>query len=196
MRTIPTHVGRTPDGISYRTRNPDHPHARGENGYMQQHPTTQCGPSPRTWGERATSSRHIVSSWTIPTHVGRTGDSVGGKRIQPDHPHARGENTFREVDQPASDGPSPRTWGEPIRGIPGRAVGRTIPTHVGRTKSQSPWEREEPDHPHARGENTIQNVRTVLARGPSPRTWGEHTQDHREGEAGRTIPTHVGRTLS
>jgi len=72
LRTIPTHVGRTVPRRQGGLRDPDHPHARGENPPVTFGESGADGPSPRTWGEQ----REIRSAgpWlrTIPTHVGRT----------------------------------------------------------------------------------------------------------------------------
>ena len=54
----------------------DHPHARGENCCASRRPA-DSGPSPRTWGERATAAISLVTARTIPTHVGRTLDFPG-----------------------------------------------------------------------------------------------------------------------
>ena len=72
--------------------------------------------------------------------------------------------------------------------------GRTIPTHVGRTGAWTWRARAKADHPHARGENALPSTLRRHRNGPSPRTWGERARSVRNKVAGRTIPTHVGRT--
>ena len=128
--------------------------------------------------------------------MGRTASPSPKLRVPPDHPHARGENWCITVQRPFHHGPSPRTWGERGRGRPPIVEVRTIPTHVGRTAIYSSGASVHTDHPHARGENGDCGCCAHLRVGPSPRTWGE--QEHGRGEQGRkrTIPTHVGRTLS
>jgi len=55
-----------------------------------------------------------------------------------------------------NSGPSPRTWGEQPEARLGPDVSRTIPTHVGRTRTLASLSAWAPDHPHARGENISQ----------------------------------------
>src|SRR5271157_406735 len=194
VRTIPTHVGRTPYTTNSHPCNPDHPHARGENGCLSASWTTPIGPSPRTWGEHARNAWSSLSGRTIPTHVGRTENDPGCDRRRPDHPHARGENTHSVWITGGVCGPSPRTWGEPQSPVPAAADFRTIPTHVGRTVTPFMNNLSFPDHPHARGENKSLVPRPPKKTGPSPRTWGEPRVTLPQGPCTRTIPTHVGRT--
>ena len=55
---------------------------------------------------------------------------------------------------------------------------------------------EQADHPHARGENTLPELRDMYGRGPSPRTWGKLAKTADITDPGRTIPTHVGKTAA
>ncbi len=112
-RTIPTHVGRTATTRAAKRSPPDHPHARGENTPFRQWRARGPGPSPRTWGERQLNGQVVANRRTIPTHVGRTCNSLAAPLTHPDHPHARGENTGLEKWGLPEGGPSPRTWGEP-----------------------------------------------------------------------------------
>ncbi len=50
------------------------------------------------------------------------------------------------------------------------------------------------DHPHARGENVSHTSRASALAGPSPRAWGEPSQNIEVLKRTRTIPTRVGRT--
>ena len=194
MRTIPTHVGRTSGGNRPPRDRPDHPHARGENAVRPSIRSSNHGPSPRTWGELAAQMAARSAERTIPTHVGRTRLNLCRALPGTDHPHARGENGQIAALITTSNGPSPRTWGEPgLHGHAG-AGGRTIPTHVGRTPSRSSPRRRPTDHPHARGENNANMQVYANELGPSPRTWGEPDQARRARPPRRTIPTHVGRT--
>ena len=111
-----------------------------------------------------------------------------------DHPHARGENSKRKRQMSKRAGPSPRTWGEPSWLRFDRSPRRTIPTHVGRTYIVKAKNKAGADHPHARGENRARGISYVNDSGPSPRTWGEPPRAESGARAGRTIPTHVGRT--
>ena len=111
-RTIPTHVGRTPDLESKHAHRADHPHARGENFVERSDPAVFGGPSPRTWGEHRSVAYRPAYFRTIPTHVGRTFLLRPSAWVATDHPHARGENWSRHSFGPSAPGPSPRTWGE------------------------------------------------------------------------------------
>ena len=73
-------------------------------------------------------------------------------------------------------------------------AGRTIPTHVGRTRVQAPVDVTITDHPHARGENKKSGIKSFRQFGPSPRTWGERAVRVWLFAPIRTVPTHVGRT--
>ena len=114
LRTIPTHVGRTPKRSPAGCIASDHPHARGENVLFAVAHRASPGPSPRTWGERRRYAGSEVVFRTIPTHVGRTPKRVLLPTLVSDHPHARGENSHHRRFCPRLCGPSPRTWGEPL----------------------------------------------------------------------------------
>ena len=91
------------------------------------------GPSPRVWGEPAGPVVVERLERTIPTRVGRTASRCRIKTLQPDHPHACGENREFMMTALRDAGPSPRVWGEPHQIRRQRPVRRTIPTRVGRT---------------------------------------------------------------
>ena len=93
----PTHVGKT-HSLS-RAGGPcrKHPHARGEDGrkaacmdYGEETP-------PRTWGRLGEALRRVRLERNTPTHVGKT-DPLGVS-CQPlqKHPHARGEDELRHI---------------------------------------------------------------------------------------------------
>ena len=194
MRTIPTHVGRTPIARdAWRMRD---------------------GPSPRTWGEPAPDRRRRCDDRTIPTHVGRTQSRFAAALPCADHPHARGENRSTGCDSLRGMRTIPTHVGRTRSRSSEMLIERTIPTHVGRTPidgrqhvsrygpSPRTWgERDScvsaaaraadhphargenacehggvdlaTDHPHARGENRSRPASAARASGPSPRTWGE-----------------------
>ncbi len=93
----------------------------------------------------------------------------------PDHPHAGGENSREVARDFVDDGPSPRGWGERIHRAQRTRSSRTIPTRVGRTAIFNMRALTPSDHPHAGGENDAQAFFEAVARGPSPRGWGEPT---------------------
>ena len=155
FRSIPTHVGFTAETAFVSACCTVHPHARGVYSAALIFLPKGDGPSPRTWG---------LPLCSLFSHV-----------MIAVHPHARGVYVGTAAEGDIITGPSPRTWGlrRGILRIPPR--GRSIPTHVGFTSSQ-----------------TLAGINTP---GPSPRTWGLllHRAWHRY--AVRSIPTHVGFTL-
>ena len=156
----------------------------------------------------------MLTERTIPTHVGRTSLSVAILRSSADHPHARGENIRSVAYRPAYFRTIPTHVGRTFLLRPSAWVAtdhphargrlletlfrtisaRTIPTHVGRTVSPEDFYAMLADHPHARGENALSFQMLLIKRGPSPRTWGDSGHVWLVRRAGRTIPTHVGRT--
>ncbi len=189
-------MGRTCLSLTYRTDNPDHPHAGGENDARNSGVTTLNGPSPRGWGERGVILRAVGCERTIPTRVGRTTARAACLCASPDHPHAGGENRDEKRSGRRSCGPSPRGWGErPAKMPPGFTL-RTIPTRVGRTVIVRGFRRALPDHPHAGGENWRRRATLTCPPGPSPRGWGERASLRHKPVLFRTIPTRVGRTES
>jgi len=154
------------------------------------------GPSPRMWGEREVQILDDLDARTIPTHVGRTPIPDHALRPHTDHPHACGENCVNYLQSMPVCGPSPRMWGEPSAddGLCGDK--RTIPTHVGRTCHSAAGSCSTSDHPHACGENPSSWTKKIFPSGPSPRMWGELLGDCDKLLLERTIPTHVGRTIS
>ena len=175
-RTIPTRVGRTaPINVPFR-RNPDHPHAGGENQATPTSGASHRGPSPRGWGEPETWLYDRYSVRTIPTRVGRTRIRECYHAPSTDHPHAGGENVI-------------------VCNLR-RRLPWTIPTRVGRTRCCVRSFCTSPDHPHAGGENKYFTFVLRSVDGPSPRGWGEPHPVPSPCLVHRTIPTRVGRTGS
>ena len=88
-----------------------------------------------------------------PTHVGKTRCE---ERVIPPpqkHPHARGEDVWKEHPSNPRQETPPRTWGRPAMGtLLADPVGNT-PTHVGKTGWDEAREAIVEKHPHARGED-------------------------------------------
>ena len=91
-------------------------------------------------------------------------------------------------------GPSPRVWGKQSGCGSGLAMGRTIPTRVGKTSASGSWLPLAADHPHACGENLQMSGWICPESGPSPRVWGKLGKFVGDEEDVRTIPTRVGKT--
>ena len=193
-RTIPTGVGKT-RGRSRRARRlTDHPHGRGENSDSMATNDKCYGPSPRAWGKPSQRTLANREYRTIPTGVGKTTPLRSRWAGTSDHPHGRGENEARERGLGWCAGPSPRAWGKPgWRPLLG-AGERTIPTGVGKTTLPRIADGDLADHPHGRGENTIDSVLLTQVLGPSPRAWGKPSNNASSNLNWRTIPTGVGKT--
>ena len=193
-RTIPTGVGKTmrdtpkPGGIS------DHPHGRGENSLIIRLRPVKPGPSPRAWGKRFLPIQTAGYSRTIPTGVGKTTARMQLGSCAADHPHGRGENICWTIASSAVNGPSPRAWGKRLNRRARQRDIRTIPTGVGKTDHLSNVLRLFSDHPHGRGENLRNGVRSLFRAGPSPRAWGKLWSAFGLFTRPRTIPTGVGKT--
>ncbi len=172
-RTIPTRVGKTGRPGRASDPTPDHPHAGGENFERQQPALQQGGPSPRGWGKHLQIALGWFVSRTIPTRVGKTGDSQPDTLRPADHPHAGGENSQRSNIGTTTPGPSPRGWGKPVEVSESVARERTIPTRVGKTNGDARNQPDQPDHPHAGGENYVDVIVSRWQTGPSPRGWGK-----------------------
>ena len=131
---------------------------------------------------------------TIPTGVGKTHFCRCRNSISSDHPHGRGENSYRLSGKHLRRGPSPRAWGKRMKTPVAKREKRTIPTGVGKTWKYDPVEAIEADHPHGRGENLALRPRRLEACGPSPRAWGKRLLCRGVKMPKRTIPTGVGKT--
>ena len=201
-RTIPTRVGKTGPRSGPASRNPDHPHARGENLAPSWRPHSArpgYGPSPRAWGKLLPESLSKLVERTIPTRVGKTAPPSRDSCGCTDHPHARGENlapSWRPHSARPGYGPSPRAWGKLLPESLSKLVERTIPTRVGKTAPPSRDSCGCTDHPHARGENLCVRRDLLHDGGPSPRAWGKLLHHHAILVAVRTIPTRVGKTCA
>jgi len=153
---------------------PVHPHACGENGLR--HPTG------------GSSFRYT------PTPVGKTLLLRRLLLIQTVHPHACGENLIfspprwnysRYTPTPVGKtfskftsgspiaGTPPRLWGKPSKFVYTLAEMRYTPTPVGKTAMGTGTYSRKTVHPHACGENTIEDTRNSDSNGTPPRLWGK-----------------------
>ena len=154
----------------------DHPHACGDKSCLVNSSRIDSGSSPRVWGQVRSlrTSRRLFS--IIPTRVGTSLPPCCSRAGYWDHPHACGDKNsvislFHE-----SLGSSPRVWGQGYSVLTSTREPRIIPTRVGTSKSANIIIFVHKDHPHACGDKeTIANIIKV-ARGSSPRVWG---QEHR-----------------
>ena len=110
-RSIPTHVGFTPEGLLLRTERlrsipthvgftrlfsvlkhgvTVHPHACGVYTFDRSSSIKTSGPSPRMWGLRMHITHTIKTVRSIPTHVGFTWPVCTSSKLPSVHPHACG----------------------------------------------------------------------------------------------------------
>ena len=152
------------------------------------------GSSPPTWGIRKGSQKFFDLFRFIPTYVGHTNRSSGGKSPHTVHPHLRGAYVSDGAAFTGCSGSSPPTWG--IRYDPGRCRPRErfIPTYVGHTPSVSPGTLRPSVHPHLRGAYPTVTFSSPTGRGSSPPTWGIPAMAARIQQLERFIPTYVGHT--
>ena len=195
-RFIPTCVGNTPAQIRGHAFKMVHPHVRGE--YFGKAPLhgTQFGSSPRAWGIQI--GHHVIADDDrfIPTCVGNTVPGNRDERLDPVHPHVRGEYAQLAIAQRSRYGSSPRAWGIPQVFTVARKARRFIPTCVGNTRSARTAALTWTVHPHVRGEYPVLPVGIDTVDGSSPRAWGirlSYIDAHIEI---RFIPTCVGNTLA
>ena len=186
------------DGVGRSDRNShsvtDHPHAGGENDYLESILSEVRGPSPRGWGKLGEGDAAELVRRTIPTRVGKTICVLRDGGGKADHPHAGGENRPGIGRSMPRGGPSPRGWGKQRYPLPLSSLMRTIPTRVGKTPACSPVGSSSPDHPHAGGENCMASPMSTYMPGPSPRGWGKLSGMTEMSFRRRTIPTRVGKT--
>ncbi len=96
-RIIPTLVGNGSKGRAAYGAVSDHPHARGERRRIHVWSIAPVGSSPRSWGTGGSTPRDRGWQRIIPTLVGNGACQTRPLPGTPDHPHARGERTFRHA---------------------------------------------------------------------------------------------------
>ena len=152
FRFIPTCVGNTPAGLALAKSPAVHPHVRGEYLSDVRSGLAMHGSSPRAWGILWESAAPWYAIRFIPTCVGNTVPGNRDERLDPVHPHVRGEYLRSSPSRGRRVGSSPRAWG--IRPARYRCPvpDRFIPTCVGNTRCSSKRCKAKAVHPHVRGE--------------------------------------------
>ena len=187
-------MGKSPSNRLTRTRSPGHPHAGGEISRRRNVLSVNYGPSPRGWGNHGGAYPNLCLHRAIPTRVGKSRGGAGVRRGTPGHPHAGGEIYRRGVRHPATNGPSPRGWGNRAVCQIGNLVSRAIPTRVGKSASLAPCATISAGHPHAGGKIRRGRLAGWMHRGPSPRGWGNQANLQPNAKQPRAIPTRVGKS--
>src|SRR5690606_34809400 len=126
---------------------------------------------PRAWGSRGLVAEHHLDNRSIPTCVGFTWWVLMCSRRAAVHPHVRGVHPAAPTHEAPKGGPSPRAWGSQFVGDAECEGGRSIPTCVGFTISETASTAGCPVHPHVRGVHGGYVWFQPLPPGPSPRAW-------------------------
>ena len=132
-RNIPAHAGKTHRDGTLANPAPEHPRARGENGFGVAFGARVWGTSPRTRGKHARCHESCSVGGNIPAHAGKTSSATSLVTTNAEHPRARGENeqTFDPFLEEL--GTSPRTRGKRYCVECLDSSSRNIPAHAGKT---------------------------------------------------------------
>ena len=172
-------MGRAHFRVVGQNTGPGHPHGCGESHFIGHGGKSQCGSSPRVWGEPTHNQTLDLGSRVIPTGVGRASGVDRYSHRRAGHPHGCGESLMMAIGVASSCGSSPRVWGELHASHGNAPQRRVIPTGVGRAESAPMVEGRKTGHPHGCGESGTNQVVRNGDSGSSPRVWGEQT---RKGE--------------
>ncbi len=149
-----------------------HPHARGEDDFINAKQVEGEETPPRTWGRQIRNQPGNAPPRNTPTHVGKTTPSATPTCSRRKHPHARGEDLEGIIMVRGILETPPRTWGR-LKQIEQNvhASGNT-PTHVGKTDGDGRRCTHDEKHPHARGEDRSRPPLMRRCTETPPRTWG------------------------
>ena len=89
---IPTHAGKTSEGLGSASASRAHPHSRGENTSLTWSDISGIGSSPLTRGKPPQRATREAWLGLIPTHAGKTSSAIHPGWSRRAHPHSRGEN--------------------------------------------------------------------------------------------------------
>ena len=130
----------------------------------------------------------------IPAHAGKTPSVPLPFFLLSAHPRSRGENPKWSARARAAKGSSPLTRGKHMHtGSPSQHH-RLIPAHAGKTFAFRGVSLADTAHPRSRGENLSSVALVGRHVGSSPLTRGKRRGSAPEGDPGRLIPAHAGKT--
>jgi len=137
LRFTPTRVGKTFVAFCCFYHFPVHPHACGENLSIICASASAHGSPPRVWGKlKDVPIRSGVYRFT-PTRVGKTRLASSIQAATSVHPHACGENEWRQIVGNVKFGSPPRVWGKLLDIYNEVYQARFTPTRVGKTPARS-----------------------------------------------------------
>ena len=105
--------------------------------------------------------------------MGTSVNQVSAYDSNEDHPHAYGDKKYPRSALPFLLGSSPRVWGQDSPRLNLSAISRIIPTRMGTSSYRRRLPQVSEDHPHAYGDKNNPGMRSEVARGSSPRVWGQ-----------------------
>ena len=151
-----------------------------------------AGSSPRVWGQVIIINFNTSTTRIIPTRMGtRRGDYMNEKPMR-DHPHAYGDKIHHTGRFTATEGSSPRVWGQVLKQYLWECVFRIIPTRMGTSTRQGLTKSLRRDHPHAYGDKYVSRPVSRILRLSSPRVWGQVLDAWNIYKNDRIIPTRMG----
>ena len=144
------------------------------------------------WGQVSDTLTVTGAARIIPTRVGTSYIRHCINICNGDHPHACGDKGAFTAVGTASEGSSPRVWGQGIGNVIMDFPERIIPTRVGTRLDRMEKAFERGDHPHACGDKLISDLSEEGFSGSSPRVWGQVEVTCESRSESGIIPTRVG----
>jgi len=133
VRITPAHAGKTPEGLTHRTRDQDHPRACGKDSISRRRPSRSRGSPPRMRERRKLFRRSYRQKGITPAHAGKTFARRRNVQVGRDHPRACGKDVTRKGEYMVKVGSPPRMRERPsLRRFPIARDGIT-PAHAGKT---------------------------------------------------------------
>ena len=133
-RFIPTRAGNTHLFRGIQSKQPVHPHSRGEHSIALSMSSPAIGSSPLARGTHSPRLLPLFVSRFIPTRAGNTATLLRLSSFQPVHPHSRGEHSRIEHWGRTAVGSSPLARGTLSSCNVRSSPRRFIPTRAGNTQ--------------------------------------------------------------
>ena len=170
------------------------PHVRGEEQARVAGQLAGRGPPPRAWGRGKVGADLPPPPGSTPTCVGKRCSSRARRPRLTVHPHVRGEEDYKVLDQWRYYGPPPRAWGRVVVFVVAPEPVRSTPTCVGKSSNLDGRLLRSGVHPHVRGEEGGAAGGGKSRGGPPPRAWGRVQDAEEDDQDSRSTPTCVGKS--
>ena len=171
-----------------------HPHAGGENRWIEVRISFGAGSSPRGRGKPTPAAIPPRKVRLIPARAGKTSNSPAQCSSAWAHPRAGGENIAGIYLAYRRRGSSPRGRGKHLILRLSHIHRGLIPARAGKTAVAAIRADATPAHPRAGGENVVSATLPVGSPGSSPRGRGKRTLGSGAGFSLRLIPARAGKT--